>query len=132
MKKPTYPLWLKIFVVLICVMYLSIVVQVAHWYPYADMHAIWVAGTVAVAYTAFALLMLSALFILREKEALYIIVLASFMTLFAEFAIGYYFGMLVGIATLAYIIPLVMHVAILVKLSYMCFGAVWGGGNYRK
>jgi hypothetical protein len=68
--------------------------------------------------------MLSALFILREKEALYSVMLISFMTLFAEFVIGYSLGMLVGAATLVYIIPLLMHVAILVKLSYMCYGAV--------
>jgi hypothetical protein len=33
---------------------------------------------------------------------------------------------------LVYIIPLLMHVAILVKLSYMCYGAVVWWGNYKK
>jgi len=132
MKKPIYPLWLKISVMLICVMYISIVAQVAGRYTYADLHAVWVAWTLAAAYAAFALLMLSALFILREKEALYSVVLISFMTLFAEFIIGYYFGLLAWVATLVYIIPLLLHIAILVKLSYMCYGAIAWWGNYKK
>ncbi|USN55974.1 MAG: hypothetical protein H6765_05455 [Candidatus Peribacteria bacterium] len=77
--------------------------------------------------------LLSALYILHEKEPLYLVLLMSFFVLFTFWLLVFTLnGMSIMLEDTIILVLLGMHLAVLWELSLQCFGAVRGGGNYRK
>jgi hypothetical protein len=126
MKKLQYPLWMVVLIVLLCVMYLSIVLSVGSWHDFVDPYTVFVSGILAGVYVALIIGLLSAVFILREKEALYMVVLLSMMIVFFELVSGLHTGHVMLQHGWMYVGTILVHLVLLWKLSYMCFGAVMG------
>jgi len=141
MEKPHYPTWMRISLVIICLYYVFIIRAQLAELTAAPIDAIYVWVVPVISAFIFLFGLLSATYILRQKEALYLMVLLSFMFLFFLGVFMLVQNNLPIIETILFIVEdlfftlwvvIILHLFILRKLSYMCFGAVVGGGNYKK
>ena len=131
MKKPDYPAWVSSSILFICLIYITCIIFSFTVYWSSSSYEFFLANSLSGVFLALTICLMSALFILREKEALYIVVLLSFMILFFNTMVWIGSWTMSNEMLSVYIVLLLIHFAVLCNLSYQCFGALAWGGNYK-
>ncbi len=131
MKKPHYPAWVTSSILFICLIYITCIVFSFTMYWSSSPYEFFLTNSLSGVFLSLTICLMSALFILREKEALYIVVLLSFMILFFNTMVWIGTWVMWNEMLSVYIVLLLIHFAVLCNLSYQCFGALSWGWNYN-